>query len=209
MMSLGILRATRELGAVYSRIWSIGRTPSTVKSAVVAANCGKTRPGQSQRSTSGDRRIVWKCFVLPGVAETDTFFSPTKALMVEDLPTLGYPTRPTVKVGASAAQGHISFPFFAAVRAVRTSVLVSVRLGRRRTHEEVLELEHAQDSRGLVLFFLSRLALISVVIDAVLDVVLDVALARKSARLPLPQSVTIRTESESSGGLSPASARAR
>ena len=67
----------------------MGRTPSQTSSAFVEANCGKTRPGQSQRRTSGERRIVWKCLVLPGVAETETFFSPMSALIVEDLPTLG------------------------------------------------------------------------------------------------------------------------
>lgn len=38
--------------------------------------------------------MVWKCFVLPGVDETLTFFSPSNELMVLDFPTLGYPTRP-------------------------------------------------------------------------------------------------------------------
>lgn len=38
--------------------------------------------------------MVWKCFVLPGVEETLTFFSPIKELMVLDFPTLGYPTSP-------------------------------------------------------------------------------------------------------------------
>lgn len=33
--------------------------------------------------------MVWKCFVLPGVDETETFFAPMSALMVDDLPTLG------------------------------------------------------------------------------------------------------------------------
>jgi hypothetical protein len=34
--------------------------------------------------------------VFPGVAETETFLDPSKALMVDDLPTLGYPTNPTI-----------------------------------------------------------------------------------------------------------------
>jgi hypothetical protein len=38
--------------------------------------------------------MVWKCLVFPGVEETETFFAPIKALIVEDFPTLGYPTRP-------------------------------------------------------------------------------------------------------------------
>lgn len=33
--------------------------------------------------------MVWKCLVLPGVEETETFFAPTRELIVEDLPTLG------------------------------------------------------------------------------------------------------------------------
>ena len=44
--------------------------------------------------TDSLRWIVWKCLVLPGVDETDTFLAPISALMVEDFPTLGYPTRP-------------------------------------------------------------------------------------------------------------------
>lgn len=76
-------------GAVYSRIWSIGSTPSQTSSAALVANCGKTRPGQSQSTVSGLRLIVWKCLVWPGVEETETFFSPSSALIVDDLPTLG------------------------------------------------------------------------------------------------------------------------
>jgi hypothetical protein len=45
---------------------------------------------------SSDKLSVWKCLVFPGVAETETFFDPSKALMVDDLPTLGYPTSPTI-----------------------------------------------------------------------------------------------------------------
>jgi hypothetical protein len=40
--------------------------------------------------------MVWKCLVFPGVDETDTRFSPSKAFIVEDLPTFGYPTKPTI-----------------------------------------------------------------------------------------------------------------
>lgn len=57
--------------------------------AFVVANCGKTRPGQSQSVILDERLIVWKCFVFPGVEETLTFFSPIRALMVLDFPTLG------------------------------------------------------------------------------------------------------------------------
>jgi hypothetical protein len=47
----------------------------------------------------GDSWIVWKCFVLPGVDETLTFFSPIRELMVLDFPTFGYPTSPTTILG--------------------------------------------------------------------------------------------------------------
>jgi hypothetical protein len=57
--------------------------------ACVLAKWGKTRPGQSHSVTSSERTRVWKCFVLPGVLETETFFAPRSALMVDDLPTLG------------------------------------------------------------------------------------------------------------------------
>jgi len=33
---------------------------------------GKTRPGQSHNLTVGARKIVWKCFVWPGVFDTLT-----------------------------------------------------------------------------------------------------------------------------------------
>ena len=60
----------------------------------MVAKFGKTRPGQSQRIISSLRWRVWKCFVFPGVEETDTFFAPIRAFIVEDFPTFGYPTRP-------------------------------------------------------------------------------------------------------------------
>ena len=41
-------------------------------------------------------RKVWKCFVFPGVAETATRLAESKAFIVDDLPTFGYPTSPTV-----------------------------------------------------------------------------------------------------------------
>jgi hypothetical protein len=72
----------------------MGRMPLHTSSALVDAKLGKTRPGQSQRRTLSLRWIVWKCFVLPGVEETETFLEPIRALIVDDFPTLGYPTRP-------------------------------------------------------------------------------------------------------------------
>uniref|UniRef100_A0A336N0R4 CSON010205 protein n=1 Tax=Culicoides sonorensis TaxID=179676 RepID=A0A336N0R4_CULSO len=43
-------------------------------------------------------KIVWKCFVCPGVRETLTTFFPISALSSDDLPTFGNPTQPTVKI---------------------------------------------------------------------------------------------------------------
>ena len=81
---------TKVTGPVYSLIWSMGGTPSQTIVALVVANCGKTRPGQSQRVILDERLIVWKCFVFPDVEETLTLFSPMRAiLMVLDFPTLG------------------------------------------------------------------------------------------------------------------------
>jgi len=80
---------TKVTGPVYSFIWSMGSTPSQIKEAFVVANWGKTRPGQSQSVILDERLIVWKCFVFPGVEETLTFFSPMRALIVLDFPTLG------------------------------------------------------------------------------------------------------------------------
>ena len=62
---------------------------------------GKTSPGQSHRMVSSSRCKVWKCFVFPGWADTPTFLAPKRALMVLDLPTLGYPTNPMVTLVAS------------------------------------------------------------------------------------------------------------
>lgn len=49
--------------------------------------------------TGGNRIIdrsakinTWKCFVRPGVAETGTFLSFRRVLIVELFPTFGYPT---------------------------------------------------------------------------------------------------------------------
>ena len=53
---------------------------------------------------------VWKCLVLPGVGATAVFLEPKRALMVEDLPTLGYPVRPTVTRPPSACTVHLSTP---------------------------------------------------------------------------------------------------
>jgi hypothetical protein len=56
---------------------------------------GKTRPGQSHNVTLLERIRVWKCLVLPGILVTATFFLPKRTLISEDLPTFGYPTKPT------------------------------------------------------------------------------------------------------------------
>ena len=74
----------------------MGRIPLQTSSAFVVAKLGKTSPGQSQSITSELRCMVWKCFVLPGVDDTETFFAPMSALIVDDFPTFGYPTRPIV-----------------------------------------------------------------------------------------------------------------
>ena len=40
---------------------------------------------------------TWKCFVRPGVAETGTFLSFKRVLIVELFPTFGYPTCKDIK----------------------------------------------------------------------------------------------------------------
>jgi hypothetical protein len=87
--ALEILCVTRPTGPRYSLIWSMGSTPSQTNAAFVVANCGKTNPGQSHSNNSGERWMVWKCFVFPGVEDTETFLAPRRELMVDDLPTLG------------------------------------------------------------------------------------------------------------------------
>lgn len=57
---------------------------------------GKTNPGQSHNLISSVKNMVWKCLVWPGCLETETDFLPLRALMSEDLPTLGWPIIPMV-----------------------------------------------------------------------------------------------------------------
>lgn len=74
----------------------------------MVAKLGKTRPGQSHRMILSERWSVWKCLVLPGVEETETFLAPIRAFIVEDLPTLGYPTRPIcVLRGLAGSAGSV------------------------------------------------------------------------------------------------------
>jgi hypothetical protein len=68
------------------------------------AKFGNTNPGQSHNTNEGERWIVWKCFVFPGVDETETRFSPSKAFIVDDLPTFGYPTKPIVSFLLGSAE---------------------------------------------------------------------------------------------------------
>mmetsp|Transcript_7634 Transcript_7634/g.18446 ORF Transcript_7634/g.18446 Transcript_7634/m.18446 type:complete len:234 (-) Transcript_7634:761-1462(-) len=90
----GMRPATSIIGSMWSLSTLIGRMPPHTISPREATTDGMTNPGQSQSITELDTIIVWKCFVLPGVAVTPTFFAPQSALTVEDLPTLGYPTKP-------------------------------------------------------------------------------------------------------------------
>uniref|UniRef100_A0A6B0TTU5 Putative secreted protein n=1 Tax=Ixodes ricinus TaxID=34613 RepID=A0A6B0TTU5_IXORI len=73
----------------------MGKMPCTIISALLLTKLGNTRPGQSHSHRPSSSCKVWKCFVLPGVVDTDTFLWLSRALMVELLPTLGYPTSPT------------------------------------------------------------------------------------------------------------------
>lgn len=83
----GILSHTRETGGTWARSWSIGKIPQHTISALDERKEGKTKPGQSHTIKSSLRYNVctsvtdykpqihvftWKCFVLPGVAETGT-----------------------------------------------------------------------------------------------------------------------------------------
>jgi len=45
-----------------------------------ATTDGKTRPGESHNRTFLVRKIVWKCFVWPGVRDTLTTFKQHKTL---------------------------------------------------------------------------------------------------------------------------------
>ncbi len=74
--------------------------------------------------------MVWKCFVLPGVDDTLTFFSPRRALIVLDFPTFGYPTRPTTAFGGG-------FPL-ASVNSRRKITIVDLYEEILRTHQKGL-----------------------------------------------------------------------
>ena len=50
--SFGSRERIKEVGEIWSRIWSIGSTPQHIISAFEFANDGKTKPGQSQRQIS-------------------------------------------------------------------------------------------------------------------------------------------------------------
>ncbi len=130
-MSLGMRFATSSAGAVYSRIWSMvgHRRRRALRGS---GELRKDETGQSQRTVVGERWMVWKCLVLPGVDETDTFFSPSRALIVDDLPTLGYPTRPTTSLDGAGL-----------------TVDGEVVEGWGASHEELFEFEDVEHARGI------------------------------------------------------------
>ena len=63
--------------------------PAATISDLDCAYLGSTSPGQSHSVRLSVMFKVWKCLVLPGVGATAVFLEPNRALMVEDLPTLG------------------------------------------------------------------------------------------------------------------------
>lgn len=91
-------------------------TPQVIISAFEFANDGNTKPGQSQRQMSSLRLRVWKCLVLPGLFATPTSFLPHKTLITDDLPTLGYPTVPTIILSFPSPN-----PRFSAISLIKAS----------------------------------------------------------------------------------------
>src|SRR4051812_2033830 len=79
----------------------MGRMPLRRRLARDDMNVGKTRPGQSHSVSRSDSISVWKCFVFPGVADTATRLAAQRTLIVELLPTFGYPMNPTYARSAS------------------------------------------------------------------------------------------------------------
>ena len=67
-------------------------------------------PGQSHRHNFSEMFSVWKCFVRPGVGATGVFFRPNSALIVELLPTFGYPTKPTTRRPSVPSLGRAAVP---------------------------------------------------------------------------------------------------
>lgn len=72
----------------------MGYNPFKTISALLYETLGKTKPGQSHNMTYYVSFKVWKCFVLPGILATPTFFLPNTALITLDFPTFGYPVNP-------------------------------------------------------------------------------------------------------------------
>lgn len=89
MIGFGILWVKIVIGSIMDFIVSIGYNPFKTIYAWEAEILGNTRPGQSHSTILSDKNNVWKCFVLPGILATPTFFCPNKALITEDLPTFG------------------------------------------------------------------------------------------------------------------------
>lgn len=127
--SLGIRLTTKAVGPVCSLNWSIGSTPSQTRSARVVANCGNTRPGQSHSTIVGESWMVWKCFVLPGVDDTLTFFSPIREFIVLDFPTLGYPTRPITSFVACWPADSVKSNTGKARKAVHAHIVTTYSIG--------------------------------------------------------------------------------
>mmetsp|Transcript_52831 Transcript_52831/g.169170 ORF Transcript_52831/g.169170 Transcript_52831/m.169170 type:complete len:265 (+) Transcript_52831:439-1233(+) len=93
---------TQRIAEKGSRTCASGISMPTICASRGTSKRGKTIPGLSQRQVRSSSTIVCRVLVWPGVAFTLTTLLPMRLLISEDLPTLGWPTRPSITRPASA-----------------------------------------------------------------------------------------------------------
>mmetsp|Transcript_20233 Transcript_20233/g.38721 ORF Transcript_20233/g.38721 Transcript_20233/m.38721 type:complete len:243 (+) Transcript_20233:363-1091(+) len=74
-----------------------GTRPATICASRGTSRRGNTTPGLSHRHVVSSRMYVCRILVWPGVFFTATALCPTSELSTEDLPTFGWPTRPSMR----------------------------------------------------------------------------------------------------------------
>mmetsp|Transcript_70135 Transcript_70135/g.198802 ORF Transcript_70135/g.198802 Transcript_70135/m.198802 type:complete len:228 (-) Transcript_70135:114-797(-) len=92
----GTLSMTQRRAEKGSRTWAMGMSMPTICVSRGTSSLGKTMPGLSQRHVLSSSTSVCRVFVWPGVDFTLTTLLPTRLLISEDLPTLGWPTMPSM-----------------------------------------------------------------------------------------------------------------
>mmetsp|Transcript_71943 Transcript_71943/g.153794 ORF Transcript_71943/g.153794 Transcript_71943/m.153794 type:complete len:217 (-) Transcript_71943:841-1491(-) len=94
---------TQRMAEKGSRTCARGMSMPMICASRGTSKRGKTTPGLSQRQVRSSRTKVCKVFVWPGVALTLTTLPPMMLFTREDLPTLGWPTKPSMTRPSAAA----------------------------------------------------------------------------------------------------------